>query len=143
MGLQVLLVDDSGVMRKMISRSLRQAGLSIDNIAEAGNGVEGLAALTSGSFDIVLCDWNMPEMNGIDLLEKLNADGVPVTLGFVTSEGTDDVRARAQDAGARFFVTKPVKVETGAEFQCPAFINIGDNVKIDTRTGEYVERVKA
>ncbi len=39
-------------------------------------------------------------------------------------------------------VTKPVKVETGGEFQCPAFINIGDNVKIDTRTGEYVERVK-
>jgi elongation factor P len=40
-------------------------------------------------------------------------------------------------------VTKPVKVETGAEFQCPAFINIGDNVKVDTRTGDYVERVKS
>ena len=40
-------------------------------------------------------------------------------------------------------VTKPVKVETGGEFQCPAFINIGDTIKIDTRTGEYVERVKS
>ena len=40
-------------------------------------------------------------------------------------------------------VTKPVKMETGAEFQCPAFINIEDMIKIDTRTGEYVERVKA
>ena len=110
MGLQVLLVDDSGVMRKMISRSLRQAGLNIDSITEAGNGVEGMTALGGGSFDIVLCDWNMPEMDGITFLrEARKSSNVPFVM--LTTEGTQDKINEAMNSGAHAYVTKPFTPE--------------------------------
>lgn len=107
----ILLVDDSKASRMIVKRCLRQAGFDDHTVEEVENGVEAIKAITESPPDLVLCDWNMPEMSGIQLLEKLNADGIKVRLGFVTSEGTEDVKQRARDAGALFFVSKPVTAD--------------------------------
>ena len=64
---RILIVDDSSVMRKIVERSLRQAGLEIGDVVEAGNGIEALAAVREGAFDLILSDINMPAMDGIEL----------------------------------------------------------------------------
>ena len=105
--MKVLLVDDSKAMRMIVQRTLKQAGFNGLEIAEANNGVEALEKIASDRPDVVLSDWNMPEMNGIDLLKKLRADGDSITLGFITSESNPDARKEAMDAGAAFVITKP------------------------------------
>lgn len=106
--MNILLVDDSKASRLIVRRALRQAGYGGHAVQEASDPAEALDVIAGGEIGLVLCDWNMPGMLGIELLEKLNADGIAVKLGFVTSEGTDDVRARAKEAGAMFFVSKPI-----------------------------------
>jgi len=109
--MSILIVDDSKAARMILKRALNQAGYGSHKAEEAGNGAEALAKIAETQPDLVLCDWNMPEMSGIELLEKLNADGLKARLGFVTSEGTEDVRQRAREAGALFFLSKPVTPE--------------------------------
>ena len=70
MGKKVLIIDDSNTMRKIISRSLRQAGLEFETILEAGDGQIALDVLTQEKPDIILSDINMPNMNGIEFLKK-------------------------------------------------------------------------
>jgi two-component system, chemotaxis family, chemotaxis protein CheY len=108
----VLIVDDSRVMRTIVRRTLRQAGFDGLEFAEASNGAEALQVMQSSSPDLVLCDWNMPEMSGLELLEQLRKSGSPVKLGFVTSESTDSIREKALEAGALFLVTKPFTVDS-------------------------------
>ena len=109
--MSILLVDDSKASRMIVRRALEKAGYGTHVLEEAENGAVAFEKIQARVPDVVVCDWNMPEMSGIELLEKLNAEGIKVNLGFVTSEGTDDVRRRARDAGARFFVTKPIKAD--------------------------------
>ena len=109
--MNILLVDDSKASRMIVKRALRQAGYDDHPVQEASNGAEALELILGSKPGLVLCDWNMPEMSGIELLETLRTQGVSVKLGFLTSEGTEDVRTRAREAGAMFFVTKPVTVE--------------------------------
>jgi two-component system chemotaxis response regulator CheY len=109
--MKILLVDDSKASRMIVKRSLKQAGFGDHELEEADNGIEAIKAIKDSPPDLVLCDWNMPEMSGIQLLEKLNEEKLKVKLGFVTSEGTEDVKARARGAGALFFVSKPVTAE--------------------------------
>ncbi len=109
--MNILIVDDSKASRMIVKRALSQAGYGDHAVQEASNGAEALQVITESKPGLVLCDWNMPEMSGIELLEKLKADEISVRLGFITSEGTDDVRARATEAGALFFVSKPVSPE--------------------------------
>ncbi|HEC11370.1 MAG TPA: response regulator [Acidimicrobiales bacterium] len=110
--MQILVVDDSPVMRKIVRRTLRQAGFGGHDVVEAGDGVEALAALEEDDFDVVMSDWNMPNMSGIELLEEVREKGNQVTFGFVTSESTALMRARATSFGASFFITKPFTAET-------------------------------
>ena len=109
----VLIVDDSRAMRMIVKRTLRKAGIDADT-DEAENGVEALAKLQTSTYSFVLCDWNMPEMNGIDLLRALNAEDIKVNFGFVTSEVTEEMRALADEHGARFLIGKPF---TEAQFE--------------------------
>ena len=67
--MKILVVDDSTVMRKMVMRALRQAGHGGHDYSEAANGKEALEQISKESPDLVLCDWNMPEMTGIEVLE--------------------------------------------------------------------------
>ena len=105
--MKVLLVDDSKAMRMIVQRTLKQAGFNGLEIVEANNGVEALEVIANDRPDVVLSDWNMPEMNGIDLLKKLRAEGDMITLGFITSESNPDARKEATEAGAAFVITKP------------------------------------
>jgi two-component system chemotaxis response regulator CheY len=105
--MKILIVDDSKAMRMIVRRTLRQAGLDDAAVDEACDGKEGLVAVESKSPDLVLSDWNMPEMNGIEMLLELRKKGCGVKVGFVTSECTDEMRKTAMGAGAAFMITKP------------------------------------
>jgi two-component system, chemotaxis family, chemotaxis protein CheY len=110
--MKILIVDDSKAMRSIVLRTLRQAGFGEHTFTEAVNGAEALKAIREAAPDLVLSDWNMPEMNGIDLLKELQASGPKVKFGFVTSEGTPDMRKLAEDSGALFLIAKPFTVDT-------------------------------
>lgn len=109
---KILVADDSRVMRQIVVRTLRQAGYGGHDIVEAENGREALTVAQTQSPDLILSDWNMPEMNGIDCLAALRASGNQTPFGFVTSEGSDDMRARAAAAGALFLIAKPFTPES-------------------------------
>ncbi len=110
--MNVLIVDDSKAMRMIVTRTLKQAGLTLDSVKEASNGQEAFDAIQESRPDLVLCDWNMPEKNGIELLQDLRDSGCDVTFGFVTSECTTEMRTEAKEKGAAFFVTKPFTADT-------------------------------
>lgn len=109
--MKVTIIDDSKVMRAIVKRTLRQAGFTDVDVLEACDGEEGLQVIAESHPDLVLCDWNMPKMTGIELLEKLRIQGNKVRFGFVTSEGSDEMRAKAREAGAAFLIAKPFKPE--------------------------------
>ena len=110
--MKIMIVDDSVAMRMIVKKTLRQAGFAGHEISEAEDGVRALEAIRSGSPDLVLCDWNMPRMSGIELLEHLAAAGFKLIFGFVTSETTLEMRNRAANAGARFLIAKPFTPES-------------------------------
>lgn len=104
----VMIVDDSRVMRQLVRRSIRQGGYKPKTVLEAESGADALRQLRGGAApDLVLSDWNMPEMNGIDLLRAMKEEEIDIPLGFVTSESTPEMRATAIGAGAVFLLTKP------------------------------------
>ncbi len=105
--MRILVVDDSKAMRMIVRRTLRQAGFGHHQTDEACDGREAFDAIKANAPDLVISDWNMPEMSGIQLLEALNEAGIGVPFGFVTTEGTQDMRERASGAGAKFLIVKP------------------------------------
>ena len=110
--MKVLIVDDSKAMRMIVKRTLKLAGFDDLEFVEAGNGVEAVAQIAAENPDVVFSDWNMPEMNGIELLKKLRADGNQIKLGFITSENTAATKQEAMDAGATFVINKPFTPES-------------------------------
>lgn len=108
--IRVLVADDSRVMRQIVIRTLRQAGYDWD-VREAADGAQALAAVRAEEPDVVLSDWNMPEMTGIELLRRLRAEGYGTPFGFVTSEGSAQMRETAEEAGALFLIAKPFTPE--------------------------------
>ncbi len=109
--MKILIVDDSKAMRMIVARTLRQAGLADFEVAEATNGLEGVEAVKAHQPDLVLSDWNMPEMNGIEFLRALRNEGLDVRFGFVTSESTPEMQELATEAGALFLIGKPFTPE--------------------------------
>lgn len=107
----ILIVDDSKAMRLIVRRTLRQAGFGEYEVEEAANGVEALERIARSQPALVISDWNMPEMNGIELLREINQRKLSVRFGFVTTEGTPDMRAMADEAGALFLIAKPFTAE--------------------------------
>lgn len=108
--MKVVIADDSRVMRQIVIRTLRQAGYEWQ-ITEANDGAESLQLAKETHPDLVLSDWNMPEMTGIDMLRAMRSAGLDIPLGFVTSEGSDEMRAQAEAAGALFLIAKPFTAE--------------------------------
>lgn len=107
--IRALIVDDSSVMRKIVERSLRQAGIEIAEVLEAGNGAEALSVVQQNKVDLILCDINMPVMDGLEFVKSLagvaNAKGVPVVM--ITTEGSEGHVVQALSAGAQGYIRKP------------------------------------
>ena len=107
--MKILIVDDSTAMRMIVKKTLRLAGFENHEIAEAA---KAFTSIKASKPDLVLSDWNMPNMTGMQLLEALAKDGIAVTFGFVTTEATQDMRAKALGAGAKFLISKPFTPES-------------------------------
>lgn len=105
--MKVLIVDDSGTMRHMERLTLQEIGIS--DVKEAGDGAEALKELEQGPFDLVLMDWNMPNLSGIDTLKQIKANPafrkIPVVM--VTSEADKDHVMKAIQSGAADYILKP------------------------------------
>lgn len=115
MSLKIVVADDSAVMRKIVVRTLRQAGYGDALIAEAENGAELVDIAVNDGPDLCLSDWNMPVMTGIDALRSIRAQGVNVPFIFVTSESSDAMADAAADAGAQNLITKPFTADSFAD----------------------------
>ena len=112
--MRALIVDDSAVMRKVIERALRQAGLDFSEVLEASNGDEALQVLRQDAasphrLDLILCDINMPVMDGLQFLKQRVTEGlasaVPVVM--ITTEGSKPLVLGAIAAGAKGYICKP------------------------------------
>ena len=113
--MKILVVDDFSTMRRIVRNLLVELGFSNPLIQEADDGNNALTMLRASSFDMVVTDWNMPNMTGMQLLEALAADGIKLTFGFITTEATPDMRAKAMGAGAKFLISKPFTPESFQE----------------------------
>lgn len=113
--MRVLIADDSKAMRMIVLRTLRQSGIAVTEVREAVDGADALAAVPEFEPDLILSDWNMPNMNGIELLAALRAAGDATTFGFVTSETNPAMRERAISEGAAFLLGKPFDADRFAE----------------------------
>jgi two-component system chemotaxis response regulator CheY len=109
MSFNVLIVDDSNAMRAVIKKIVAMSGFKMDECREAGNGKEALEALSSAWVDVIISDINMPEMNGLELLEHLKKDelykDIPVIM--ISTEGSAERMREAFVQGALGFIKKP------------------------------------
>jgi two-component system, chemotaxis family, chemotaxis protein CheY len=110
--MKILIVDDSSAMRMIVKRTMRQAGFGDHTITEATNGREALEAIKGNKPDLVLTDWAMPEMTGIELLKAVKEQQLGVKIGVVTSQGSAEIRKQAMDEGALFVLLKPFTPDT-------------------------------
>lgn len=117
--MKILIADDSKAMRMIVVRTLRQAGLSGHEIVEAVNGREALSLVRKVNPDLILSDWNMPEMSGIEFLRALRASGSATPFCFVTSEGSEEMRTIAQESGAMGLIAKPFTPEVFEDMLSP------------------------
>jgi two-component system, chemotaxis family, chemotaxis protein CheY len=109
--MRILVVDDSRTMRLLVTRALRQAGFGDHPTVEAGNGIDAVDIIESKAVDLVLCDWNIPGLSGIEVLQRVRGAGNQIPFGFITSEGGDAVRDLAYREGAQFVMHKPFTAE--------------------------------
>lgn len=110
--MRILIVDDFSTMRRIIKNLLRDLGFT--NTTEADDGSTALPMLKNGKFDFVITDWNMPNMQGIDLLRAIRADPDLKTLPvlMVTAEAKREQIIEAAEAGVNGYIVKPFTAET-------------------------------
>lgn len=102
---KVLVADDSGVMRKIIIRALNACGIT--DIVEANDGAEGIAKFKEQSVDLVMTDWNMPNMSGLELAQAIRATGSDVPIIMITTEAEASRVRDAIQAGVNDYLAKP------------------------------------
>ncbi|WP_455203279.1 chemotaxis response regulator CheY [Kaarinaea lacus] len=110
--MKILIVDDFSTMRRIIKNLLRDLGFN--NTAEADDGLTALPMLKSGDFEFLVTDWNMPGMQGIDLLKAVRADAKLASLPvlMVTAESKRDQIVEAAQAGVNGYIVKPFTAQT-------------------------------
>lgn len=106
----VLVVDDSVTVRQQVGAALKQAGFVV---AEAKDGVEGKNKITAGGISCVICDVNMPNKNGIEMVEEVKTDErfAKLPIIMLTTEGAPELIQRAKKAGASGWIVKPFKAD--------------------------------
>jgi len=105
--MKILIVDDSSMLRDMLTYALNEGGY--DNVTEAVDGVDGLENAKKNQHDLLIVDYNMPNMNGIDMIKEVkklsNYKNVPIFM--LTTERSDSLKQEAKQAGATGWITKP------------------------------------
>ena len=109
--MHILIVDDNKSMRNILRRSLILGGFDDLTISEAANGKEALEQYHSQIPDLILSDWNMPVMDGLDLLQAIREENKDILFGFVTARNNSKLRKNAQIHGAHFLLSKPFTPE--------------------------------
>ena len=113
MAINVLIVDDSKIMRTMILKTLQMTGITMGEVFQAANGQEGLESLEQNWIDLAIVDINMPVMNGEEMIDHMRANpemqGLPVVV--VSTEGSETRIARLEEKGV-IFIHKPFEPET-------------------------------
>ncbi len=106
---KVLVVDDSSVMRQIIKNTLKQLGFDVGNLSDAEDGQMGLKRAQEGGLDLIISDWNMPKMTGIEFLKAVREDGSIKGIPFlmVTSEADKEKIVEAVQAGVSQYIVKP------------------------------------
>jgi two-component system chemotaxis response regulator CheY len=107
---RVLIADDSMTIRRILAKELQ--GFGVAEVIEAADGTEAVTAVTGSKFDLVLLDWNMPKMSGIDALREIRAKGLKVPIIMVTSEAEKSRVIQAIQTGANDYVVKPFTGQT-------------------------------
>lgn len=104
----VLVVDDSAMMRKIVIKNLRECGFDV-SVIEASDGKEGLEKFNAGGVDLILCDWNMPVMDGLAMVREIRKLGTEkkVPIVMITTEGSPEKVKDAVLAGATNYLAKP------------------------------------
>lgn len=113
MAFNILLVDDSATVRAVISKAINLAGVNFNELYQAGNGQEALEVLESNWVDLVFCDISMPVMDGEELVQAMNDNGmiesIPVVI--VSSAGSEPRVARLKENGVKDYIQKPFTPE--------------------------------
>ena len=113
MSRNVLIVDDSTTIRQMVKKTMQMAGLDINEVYEASNGIEALAALADHDVDVILVDINMPTMNGVQLLTRMKQSSrlqdIPIVIA--STEGSQQRIDQMMKFGASGYVRKPFQPE--------------------------------
>jgi two-component system chemotaxis response regulator CheY len=121
MAIRALIVDDSSVMRKIVERCLRQAGMDLGQVLEASNGAEALALVSENTFDLILSDINMPVMDGLEFIKHLkeveSAKNIPIVM--ITTEGGEKSVLEALSLGAKGYIRKPFTPDQVKEHVIP------------------------
>lgn len=112
LSMKILVVDDMSTMRRIIKNALKQLGYQ--NIEEAEDGQNALMKLRQDAFDFIVCDWNMPNMNGLELLKAVRQDPALKALPFlmVTAEAKKENVLEAIQSGVSNYIVKPFTAET-------------------------------
>ncbi|MFW0698485.1 chemotaxis response regulator CheY [Pantoea sp. R13S299] len=123
--MRFLVVDDFNTMRRIVRNLLKELGFN--NVEEAEDGVDALGKLKAGGFDFVISDWNMPNMDGLQLLQTIRADAAMNTLPvlMVTAEAKKENIIAAAQAGASGYVVKPFTAATLEEKLGKIFEKLG------------------
>ncbi|KTT16100.1 response regulator [Pseudacidovorax intermedius] len=109
--MKILIADDSRAMRMVVAHAIRQAGFRGHETMEAPDGAKALELATSEHFGLIISDWNMPNMTGIEFLQKLREAEIDTPFGFVTTEVSSEMRQQATALGAKFVIGKPFSPE--------------------------------
>ncbi len=117
----LLIVDDSATMRKIVMRTVRMSGIQFDRTEEAGNGLEALKVLEANPVDVILCDVNMPEMNGSELVKKVRENSAysKIKIVMVSTESAQEFIDELLGSGANDYITKPFTPEKFQEKLAP------------------------
>ena len=111
--MKILIVDDSSTMRRIIGNVVMQLGFAKDNFDEAEDGVKAWKLLSEAHYDVILTDWNMPNMNGLELVKKVRSEGThqKTPIIMITTEGGKSEVITALKAGVNNYIVKPFNAE--------------------------------
>lgn len=134
--MKILIVDDSRAMQTIVKRGIQQLGYDNIELATASNGVEALSLTRTWEPALIISDWHMPEMTGLELLTAISREMLDIKVGFVTTESSPEKLQKAKDAGAQFIVQKPFDTKTLHEAVLPIVQGSADG---ETTIQKHVE----